>query len=175
MTDCWFFEENIYICIYIYMLIELQWLENPQNAEPKLYHWATGPYRTLAMPNWLLMINAWPHNLMCLEGTFYPYRGHSHLQGHVALRIHVGITSWAGNRFYIWIEELYYVNWITMTRKSGKHFHATYGTLDSCFDLIRSHQQCIPWSPPLKIEPQNAELKLYHWATVPYRTQAMPN
>ena len=26
-------------------------------------------------------------------------------------------------------------------------------TLDSCFDLIRSHQQCIPWSPPLEIEP----------------------
>ena len=26
-------------------------------------------------------------------------------------------------------------------------------TLDSCFDLIRSHQLCIPWSPPLEIEP----------------------
>ena len=25
-------------------------------------------------------------------------------------------------------------------------------TLDSCFNLIRSHQQCIPWSPPLEIE-----------------------
>ena len=24
--------------------------------------------------------------------------------------------------------------------------------LASCFDLIRSHQQCIPWSPPLEIE-----------------------
>ena len=26
-------------------------------------------------------------------------------------------------------------------------------TMDSCFDLIRSHQQCILWSPPLEIEP----------------------
>ena len=26
-------------------------------------------------------------------------------------------------------------------------------TLDCCFDLIRSHQQCIPWSPPLEIKP----------------------
>ena len=25
-------------------------------------------------------------------------------------------------------------------------------TLDSCFNLISSHQQCIPWSPPLGIE-----------------------
>ena len=32
-----------------------------------------------------------------------------------------------------------------MTRKSGKYFHVTYGTLDSCFDLLRS--------PPLEIEP----------------------
>ena len=26
-------------------------------------------------------------------------------------------------------------------------------TLNSCFNLIRSHQQCIPWSPSLEIEP----------------------
>ena len=55
------------------------------------------------------------------------------------LRIHAGLTLWTGNRFYIWIEELYNINWITRTRKSGKHFHATYGTLDRSFDLIRSH------------------------------------
>ena len=41
----------------------------------------------------------------------------------------------------------------TMTRKSGTHLHATYEALNSCFDLIRSHQQCTPWSPPLEIEP----------------------
>ena len=48
-------------------------------------------------------------------------------------------------------------NWcyfrITMTRKSGKCLHATYRALNSCFDLIRSHQPCPPWSPPLEIEP----------------------
>ena len=50
-----------------------------------------------------------------------------------------------------------YINWITMTRKSSKHFHATDGILDSCFDHIRSHQQCILWSPPLEIEPATTE------------------
>ena len=48
-------------------------------------------------------------------------------------------------------------NWcylkITMTRKSGKHLHVTYGTLNCCFDFIRSHHQCRPWSPLLEIEP----------------------
>ena len=33
---------------------------------------------------------------------------------------------------------------ITMTSKSGKHLHATYGAMNSCFDHIRSHQQCTP-------------------------------
>ena len=28
---------------------------------------------------------------------------------------------------------------IIMTRKSGKHLHVTYGTLNNCFDLIGSH------------------------------------
>ena len=31
--------------------------------------------------------------------------------------------------YYIWIEEFYYHNWIIMTWKSGKHFHATYSQL----------------------------------------------
>ena len=32
-------------------------------------------------------------------------------------------------------------------------------TLDSYFDLIRSHQQCIPWSPPLEIEPATTDCR----------------
>ena len=32
-------------------------------------------------------------------------------------------------------------------------------TLNNCFDLIRSHQQCIPWSPPLEIEPANTDCR----------------
>ena len=30
---------------------------------------------------------------------------------------------------------------------------------DSCFDLIRSHQQCISWSPLLKIKPATIECR----------------
>ena len=32
-------------------------------------------------------------------------------------------------------------------------------TLDNCFDLIRSHQQCIPWSLPLEIEPATTDCR----------------
>ena len=32
-------------------------------------------------------------------------------------------------------------------------------TLDCCFDFIRSHQQYIPWSPPLEIEPATTECR----------------
>ena len=34
-----------------------------------------------------------------------------------------------------------------------------YEPLDSCFDLIRSHQQCLPWSSPLKIESVTTECR----------------
>ena len=40
------------------------------------------------------------------------------------------------------------VNWNTMTRKSDKHWVRYTEPLDSCFDLIWSHQQCIPWALP---------------------------
>ena len=48
---------------------------------------------------------------------------------------------------------------ITLTRKSGTHLHAIHGALNSCFDLIRSHQQSRPWSPPLEIEPTTPECR----------------
>ena len=40
-----------------------------------------------------------------------------------------------------------------MSRKSSKHCTRHTKPLESCFDFIRSHQQCIPRSPPLEIEP----------------------
>ena len=69
----------------------------------------------------------------------------------------------------------YLISWLTMTRKPGKYCMRYTGTLDSCFDPIRSHQQCIPWSPPLEIEPATTDPKLYHWATGPHRTEALLN
>ena len=59
-----------------------------------------------------------------------------------------------------------------MTKKSGKHFHTTYGTLNSCFNLIASYD-LYHWRS--NQQPQIAELKLYHWAIGPYHTEAMPN
>ena len=62
-----------------------------------------------------------------------------------------------------------------MTRKSGKHLCVTYGTLNSCFDLIASHHQYIfrlitsfdliashhHWRSNHSMQ----KPELYHWAT----------
>ena len=61
-----------------------------------------------------------------------------------------------------------------MTRISGEHLWHT-ETLDSCFNLIRSHQQDTPCSLPLEIEPATTEPKLYHWPISLPLTQVMPN
>ena len=67
---------------------------------------------------------------------------------------------------YIEREELIYIKLeITMTRKSGTHLHVRYGAVDSCFDLIRSHQQCTPWSPPLEIEPTTTVYRSWNSTT----------
>ena len=59
-----------------------------------------------------------------------------------------------GNRhtFFLnfWIE-LYRKDWITKPRKSDKDCVAHTEPLYTCFDLIKSHRQCISWSPPLEI------------------------
>ena len=67
------------------------------------------------------------------------------------------------------------VNWITITRKKANTYAGHTETLDSCFEFIRSHQQYIPWSPPLEIEPTIAKPKLYNWANSPYSSQVRPN
>ena len=43
--------------------------------------------------------------------------------------------------------------------------------LASCFDLIRSHQQCIPWSPPLDNEPATTDCRAENLQL----SQMMPN
>ena len=54
----------------------------------------------------------------------------------------------------------YFINWITMTRISGKHSTWHMEPLDNSFDRIRSHQQCIPWSPWLGIELSTTECRV---------------
>ena len=46
-----------------------------------------------------------------------------------------------------------------MTRKSNKYPHVTYGTLNSCLDLIGSYQQSILRSKPLEIKPATPECR----------------
>ena len=50
----------------------LNWRSNqrPQNAERKLYHWATGLHRTQALPYQLVIVNVRSLNLKCLVVTF---------------------------------------------------------------------------------------------------------
>ena len=51
------------------------------------------------------------------------------------------------------------MNWITTIRKFANTCAEHTETLDSCFDLISSHQQHIPWPPPLEIEPATTECR----------------
>ena len=56
---------------------------------------------------------------------------------------------------------------ITMKWKSGKHLHATYRAPNSCFDLIRSHQQYTPRPPPLEMEPTTSACRSRNSTTGP--------
>ena len=51
------------------------------------------------------------------------------------------------------------ITWITINRKSGKHCAPHIEPLDSCFDLISPHQQCLPKSLQLKIERATTECR----------------
>ena len=59
-------------------------------------------------------------------------------------------------------DDLHYIvliNWITATRKSGKHYARHMEPLDSCLDLIRSHELLKQWFLPLDIEPATTEYR----------------
>ena len=64
-------------------------------------------------------------------------------------------SEWNINMFIFLSIGINIVNWMTTTRKSVEHLRTLYG--NSCTDLIRSHQQCIPSSPPLDIEPATTD------------------
>ena len=76
---------------------------------------------------------------------------------------------------YIYIYNL--INRITMIRKSSKHCIWHTKALDSSFNLIRSHQQCISWSLLLEVEPAITECraKTLPLTISPHSTQAIPN
>ena len=89
------------------------------------------------------------------------------LSGHVHLFVHF---LYFGSGITFWIDQSWPENLGTTCVQHR-------GTLDSCFDVIRSHQQCIPCSPPLEIKTATTEcrtetLPLSHH---PHRTQLTPN
>ena len=73
----------------------------------------------------------------------------------------------------------YSLSWIELPRPENPANTCMWHTetLDSCFDLIRSHQQCILWSPPLEIQAATTECraKTLPLSHSPHRTQVMPN
>ena len=77
---------------------------------------------------------------------------------------------------YIYIY-IYIINWIALTRKSGKHsiWHIEHWTaVLTLLGLISSvYHDLYHWR--LNQQPQNPELKLYHWSSSPHCTQTMPN
>ena len=60
------------------------------------------------------------------------------------------------------MEEFYILNWITMIRKSGKHYVWHTETMGNCFNLLglisSVYRDLLHWR--LNQWPQNAELKL---------------
>ena len=111
---------------------------------------------------------------MCLESYICTlYRGHSHLQGHVfprgleirvrviimtpRARIQIYIFYFLSRGIILWIE----LQW---PENPANTYAQHTETLNSCFDLIRSLQQCISWSPPLEIKPSTTE----------YRAETLP-
>ena len=76
----------------------------------------------------------------------------------IANYTYIYIYTHTHTHIYIYIYNYEWRNWyikleITMTRKSSTHLHVTYGALNSCFDHIRSYQQCTRWFRPLEFEP----------------------
>ena len=60
--------------------------------------------------------------------------------------IYIYIFLFFSRGIILWIELLWAENPVNTYVRHTE-------TLDSCFDFIRSHQLCIPWSPPLEIKP----------------------
>ena len=80
---------------------------------------------------------------------------------------------WVRKYMYIFFfnSRNYIINWMTMTKKSGKHSMWHTEPQGSCFDLIKSYQQHILCTPPLEIEPVTTEyraktLPLSYWFTL---------
>ena len=84
--------------------------------------------------NAILLLHGWNHDKTFLLIAKHP------INFSFCLFVFYGIST-----FVLWIE----LPW----PKNPANLHARHMvTLDSCFDLIRSHQQCILWFPPLEIE-----------------------
>ena len=94
------------------------------------------------------------------------------------------ILSYSRYTYFLW--RFFLVNWFaiqafsrylifySMFSENPLNTYARHPeTLDSGFDLIRSHQECIPWSPPLDIEPATTDgrAETLQLSQSPYRTQ----
>ena len=82
-------------------------------------------------------------------------------------KLHV-YFSFLSKGIILWIELTWPEN---LANTDARHTE----TLERCFDLVKSQQQCIPWSPPLETKPATTEPKLYDSANNPYRAQVRPN
>ena len=91
-------------------------------------------------------------------------------QTNLYIYIHICTSSFLSWGIILWIELLWPEN---RANTCVQHME----TLDSCFNLIRSNQQCIPCFPHWRSnqQPQNMEQKFYHIAISPHHAQVIPN
>ena len=123
--------------------------QRSQNVKPKLYHWAmvhiahkrsqiNSTLRLCNQLTWcvLSVIFVLLQKTRSPLGLCLPKRnGDTHPRNYNLMGKERDI------HFFIWRNHI--INWITMSRKSGKHYAQHTEPLDSCFNLNRSHQQCI--------------------------------
>ena len=147
----------------------------------------TNSHRTQVMPNQLVIVIVWsvnlnvsyklhPYSLLsmdltCLQATS-SQRNYYNLKGKDIRDVHFFFFFFFffGRGIILWIRLPWPEN---PANTSARNTEA----LDRCFNLIRSHQQCIQWFPPLDIEPATTECRTESLTLTinSHRTQVMTN
>ena len=74
---------------------------------------------------------------------------------------HTWFHSWDINCTLVKCFAIWHMGWIELPWPENQvnTYTRHTETLDCCFNLIRSHQQYIPWSPPLEIKLETTDCK----------------
>ena len=178
----------IYICIYIYIyrnytrmlhvVLNKSWKQH-STASYFSSHKSSKYFAFLNIHHWLNIANITPHGPDdgLVELKRYSVNFSINLSFHLDYLV-INFSTYCQITILYLLSHTHtyiYINWITMTRKSSKHFYTEHWTaVSTLLGLISSaYHDLHSWR--LNQQLQTAEPKLYHWATGPYHTEAMPS